>query len=135
VRGTVRSLAGLLALVCLAACGGGASDEEQVRDTLAAFGRATARQDYEALCERILAPRLVRSVRQAGIPCERALRAGFAGVRDPRITIGAVRIDGDRATADVRTSAAGQEPSRDTVALEKLDGTWRIASLDASPQS
>jgi hypothetical protein len=135
VRGTLRSLAGLLAVAWLAGCGGGASDEEQVRETLAAFGRATARHDYGMLCKRVLAPRVVRSVQEAGIPCERALRAGFAGVRDPRITIGAVRIDGDRATADVRTSAAGQEPSRDTVALEKLDGTWRIASLDASPQS
>ncbi|HWT24070.1 MAG TPA: hypothetical protein VN213_11240 [Solirubrobacteraceae bacterium] len=134
MRGTLRSLAGLLAVAWLAACGGGASDEDRVRETLAAFGRATARQDYGMLCRRILAPRLVRSVRQAGIPCERALRAGFAGVRDPRISVGAVRVDGDRATAEVRTSAAGQEPSRDTVALEKLDGTWRIASLDASAQ-
>jgi len=47
---------------------------------------------------------------------------------------GCLRLDGDRATAEVRTSAAGQEPSRDTVALEKLEGTWRIASLAASAQ-
>ena len=51
-------------------------------------------------------------------------------MRDPQITVGAVRINGDRATAEVRTSAAGQEPSRDTVALEKLADGWRIAALD-----
>jgi hypothetical protein len=39
-------------------------------------------------------------------------------------------VRGERATAQVRTSAAGQQPSRDTVALEKVDGVWRIASLD-----
>ena len=129
MRGTVRSLAALLSVTLLAACGGGPSDEQQVRDTLAGFARATARQDYQALCERILAPRLVRSVTQAGVPCVQAMRRGFAGVRDPRINVGSVRVIGDRATAEVRTSAAGQAPSRDTVALEKTGAGWRIASL------
>jgi hypothetical protein len=129
VRGTVRFLAALLAVASTAACGAGPSDEEQVRDTLVAFGRATARHDYAALCERILAPRLVRSVREAGLPCEQAMRRGFEGVRDPQISVGAVRVEGDTATAEVRTSAAGQDPSADTVSLVKLDDGWRIASL------
>src|SRR3954463_3173523 len=122
VRGTVRSTAALIAVASVTACGGGRSDEEQVRDTLVAFGRATARQDYKALCERILAPRLVRSVREAGLPCEQAMRRGgqwwrrgLGGVRCPQISVGPVRVDGETAPADVRTSAAGQEPSRDTV--------------------
>jgi hypothetical protein len=129
VAGTVRPLAALLGAACLAGCGGGPSDEQKVRDTLAEFARATARQDYRALCERILAPRLVRIVREAGVPCEEALRRGFEGVRDPRISVGTVRVDGSRASAEVRTSAAGQEPSRDTVALVKVDDGWRIAEL------
>ena len=37
--------------------------------------------------------------------------------------------NGNSATADVRTSAAGQEPSRDTLKLTKVGGRWRIASL------
>jgi ketosteroid isomerase-like protein len=131
VRGTVAPLAALLAAASVAGCGGGLSDEEQVRDTLAAFGAATARQDYQAVCERILAPRLVRSVREAGLPCEEALRRGFEGVREPRISVGAVRVEGDRATAEVSTSAAGQEPSRDTVSLVKTGDGWRIAALQA----
>ena len=119
-----------LAGALLAGCGESEPPaEEQVRTTVTDFGRATQAKDYQALCDRILAPRLVRSVREAGVPCERALRAGFAGVRDPRISVGAVRVEDDRATAEVRTSAAGQDPSRDTVTLEKLDGRWRIASL------
>jgi ketosteroid isomerase-like protein len=131
VRGTVGPLAALLAAASLAGCGGGLSDEEQVRDTLAAFGAATARQDYEAVCDRILAPRLVRSVQDAGVPCEQALRRGFEGVREPRISVGAVRVEGERATAEVSTSAAGQEPSRDTVSLVKTGDGWRIAALQA----
>ena len=124
-----RLAAALLGAAWLTGCGGGRSDEQQGRDTLAAFGAATARHDYRALCQRILAPRLVASVKAAGLPCEVALKEGFEDVRDPRITVGAVRVDGARASAEVRTSAAGQEPSRDTVQLEKVGDAWRIASL------
>ena len=38
-------------------------------------------------------------------------------------------VDGDAATAQVRSSAEGQEPSEDTVALVRVDDGWRIASL------
>jgi hypothetical protein len=33
------------------------------------------------------------------------------------------------ATAEVRTSAAGEEPSKDTLKLVNVNGTWKIASL------
>jgi hypothetical protein len=38
-------------------------------------------------------------------------------------------VSGDSATADVQTSAAGEEPSRDTLELSRVGGRWRIASL------
>jgi hypothetical protein len=40
-----------------------------------------------------------------------------------------VTVDGTTATAQVRSSAAGQEPSEDTVDLIKVGDAWRIASL------
>jgi hypothetical protein len=52
-------------------------------------------------------------------------------VRDPRLSIGQVTVHGDTATAEVRTSAAGQQPSRDTLQLQRVRGSWRIASLGA----
>ena len=58
-----------------------------------------------------------------------ALQKGFEGVRDPRLSVGAITIKGDRATAEVRTSAAGQAPSQDTVDLVRVGDHWRIASL------
>ena len=120
----------LLALCVLVGCGdSGPSDEEQIRSTLSAFGRATGERDYAALCERILAPKLVETVEQIGLPCETALEKGFEDVRGPRISVGAVTVDGDAATAQVRSSAEGQEPSEDTVRLVRVDDAWRIASL------
>jgi hypothetical protein len=125
----VRILAAL-ALAVLVGCGDqGPTPEEQVRATVTEFGRATAAKDYDALCDRILAPDLVREAESIGLPCEVALRQGLGDVDDPRITIGAVNVDGERASAEIRTAAAGQEPSEDTLELMNVDGDWKIASL------
>ena len=126
----VRYLAPALALLILAGCGeSGPTPEEQVRSTVAEFGRATAAKDYTALCDHILAPELIEEVESIGLPCERALRQGLGEVEDPRLTIGTIKIDDDKATAEVRTSAAGEEPSQDTLELVNLDGVWKISSL------
>ena len=126
----VRYLAPALALLILAGCGeSGPTPEEQVRSTVAEFGRATAAKDYTALCDRILAPELIEEVESIGLPCERALRQGLGDVEDPRLTIGRIEIREDEASAEVRTSAAGEEPSQDTLELVNLDGAWKISSL------
>lgn len=120
----------VLALCVLVGCGdSGPSDEEQIRSTLTEFGRATGAGDYRALCDRILAPKLVESLEQIGLPCEQALAKGFEDVKEPKLSVGAVTVKDDAATAQVRSSAAGQAPSEDTVTLVKLGDGWRIASL------
>ena len=117
----------------LAGCGdSGPSDEQQIRATLAEFQRATAARDYQALCEQVFAPKLVQTVEQIGLPCEAALQKGFAEVRDPRLTVGTIAVKADSASAQVRSSAAGEEPSEDTVELVFVNGSWRIASLGGS---
>ena len=126
----VRYLAPALALLILAGCGeSGPTPDEQVRSTVAEFGRATAAKDYTALCDQILAPELIEEVESIGLPCERALRRGLGDVEDPRLTIGTITIRDDKATAEVRSSAAGEEPSQDTLELVNLDGSWKISSL------
>jgi hypothetical protein len=122
------------ALAALAAVIAGCGDseptaEEQVRTTLTAFTRATAAKDYQALCDRLLAPSLIAEVKKIGLPCEIALQQGLGEVRQPRLIVGAVTVNGKTATAQIRTSAEGQTPSQDTVKLERTDAGWRIASL------
>ena len=125
-----RPLVLVLAVCALAGCGdSGPTDEQQIRAALAEFERATAERDYQALCDRVLAPKLIETVRQIGLPCELALQKGFEDVEDPRLTVGTVKVDEDEATAEVRSSAAGQPPSQDTVELVRVDGKWRVASL------
>jgi hypothetical protein len=126
----VRFLAPALVLLVVAGCGEqGPTPEEQVRSTVTEFGRATAAKDYQTLCDRLLAPSLVEEVESIGLPCEVALRQGLGAVKEPRLTIGRVQVQEDKASAEIRTSAAGEEPSRDTLELVNLDGTWKISSL------
>ena len=116
--------------VVIAGCGDSdPTDEEQVRTTLTAFIRATAAKDYQALCDRLLAPSLIDELKKIGLPCEIALQQGLGEVRQPRLIVGAVTVNGKTATAQIRTSAEGQAPSKDTVELERTDAGWRIASL------
>ena len=126
----VRYLATAVALLVLAGCGDdGPSPEQQVRDAVVEFGRATAAKDYRTLCDRLLAPSLIEEVESIGLPCEVALRRGLGQVRDPRLTIGRIEVRDDRASAQVRTTAAGEQPSEDTLELVDVDGSWKISSL------
>jgi putative lumazine-binding protein len=130
LRPVRRPLAAVLA-VCGAFCGCGAgpSDAEQVHDVVAAFGQASAAKDYQRLCDDLLAPKLVSEVESAGLPCEVALKQGLGEVSSPKLTIGTIAVKGDSATADVQSSAKGEQPSRDTLQLVRVDQSWRIASL------
>jgi hypothetical protein len=126
----VRYLAPALVLLAVAGCGeSGPTPEEQVRSAVTEFGRATAAKDYQVLCDRLLASSLVDEVESIGLPCEVALRQGLGDVREPRLTIGRVEVGDREATVEVRTSAGGEEPSRDTLRLVNEDGTWKISSL------
>jgi predicted small lipoprotein YifL len=119
-----------IALLLVAGCGEqGPTPEEEVRAKVAEFSRATADKDYQALCDRILAPALIEELKSIGLPCEVALRQGLGDVREPRLTIGRVEVQGESASAQVRTSATGQEPSEDTLRLVNENGTWKISSL------
>ncbi len=129
-----RALAAVaLAAATLAAgCGdSGPTTREQVRQTLDEFGRATAAKDYQALCDRVFAPQLVTKLTQVGLPCEVAMQRSFEEVENPRLTIGKITVAEDEksANAEIRSSATGQAPSRDTVTLVPVDDGWRVSSL------
>ena len=128
----MRRLLVLLALLTFAlpGCGGRTpSDEEQVRDVLATFARSVERRDYQRLCDDVFAPKLLDGLAGIGLPCEVALRNSLGEVKDPRLTVGGVRVRGDKATADIRTSAEGQPPSSDTLELQRIEDKWKVSAL------
>ena len=119
----------IVLVIGLAGCGKSATEESRVRDTLDRLAKATEQRDYQTLCDDILSAALVKQIDAAGVPCRDALRAGLGSVRRPRLKVVRVRVKGKRATATVHTSATGQKPSDDTVALAKEGSGWRVVSL------
>jgi hypothetical protein len=123
----------------LAACGAGeqrpspTAERAAVRGALVRLEQATATHDYGVLCSRVLARELVRKVASAGLPCEVALRVGLRGVRSPHLQVSTIKVNGNRALAEVYSGAAGQRPSTDIVQLVREGGTWRVTSL-AGPE-
>jgi hypothetical protein len=122
----------LCGALTLAACGGASpkrSDADRVRDTLAAFGQASAKHDYRRVCGELLAKPVIDSVRRAGLSCESAMKSALQGVQSPQLEVGEVTIKGNRASAKVHTTAANQPASDDTVALVREGGDWKIGAL------
>ena len=74
---------------------------------MAEFAEASAKKDYQTLCDELLAPRSCSNVEQYGLPCELAIKQGLGDVRDPKLTLGAITVTGDRATARVTTRPRG----------------------------
>jgi len=124
-----RSLVAAALVLVLGGCGSGPTDAEQVRSAVLDFGRATAAKDYQRLCDDLLAPKLVEKIKAVGLPCEVALQKGLGDVKDPKLTLGRIAVHDDSATADIRTSARGQQPARVTLKLTKVGDRWKIASL------
>lgn len=113
-----------------AACGDDGEDSEaQVRETLVVYTQAIAAKDYQRLCDDLFASALIEQV-QSQLPCEVALqRSDLDQARAPKIEVQSVTVQGESATAKVRSSAANQPPSQDTVRLVREQGRWKIVAL------
>jgi hypothetical protein len=119
--------------VAAAGCGadenGSQTDVNEARSVVERFGAATARHDYQMICDELLADTLVKKVEDVGLPCEVAFEKGVGGVRNPKLEVRQVKVQGARALVSVRSTATGETPSDDAVQLVRQDGEWRIASL------
>jgi hypothetical protein len=107
----------------------GSDDEQEVRQTVERFGKASRDKDYQTLCDDLFSTAIVENLRSSGQPCEVALRTALEDVQNPTVEVRSVKVDGKKATAEVDSKAAGQRPSQDKVQLLKEDDGWRIASL------
>ena len=114
----------------LSGCGGGPSDTEQVHADRRGLRAGDRGQGLPAALRRLLAPKLVQEVEQAGLPCEVALKQGLGDVQAPTLTIGAIKVDGDTATAEVQHAPRRASRPRGTrCSWQRVGDSWRIASL------
>jgi hypothetical protein len=101
-------------------------DDALVRTSLERYEKASAEKDYQTLCDELLASSYVKRAASTGLPCEVALRTALEDVRNPTLEVLSVEVNGDRAAARVRGSAAGQVPGEDVYTLVREDDSWRI---------
>ena len=123
----------LVVVLLIGTCG--TDEDKRVRDTLSSFAEASREKDYQALCDDLLSSRLVDQLRTADQPCEVVLRIGLSEVQNPTLEVLSVTVDGDEATAQVDTAAAGQPPLKTSILLVREDGDWRISSLPDEQRS
>jgi hypothetical protein len=131
------SIALLVAATVAAGCGADregpapSTADQQVRAVVARFGVASRAKDYQTICDQLLSRALVQTIEDVGLPCESALQRGLGDVRDPRLEIRDVSVQGDRALVSIHSTAVGQAASDDAVQLVREHGLWHIAALAA----
>jgi hypothetical protein len=118
-----------------AGCSLGADEEPQpatgapreIGDVVHRLERATARRDFDSICEDLLTAGARR--RAGGPDCAGRLRSAARAVRDPRIEVRAIDLEGDAATVRVRTQARGEATVGAALRLRRERGAWRIDGL------
>lgn len=122
------AILGVAAVVVVLALRPGPDAEKEVRAALDRYAAATRTKDYQTLCDDLLSSELVGRIRNAGLPCEVALKTGLDERRNPQLTVLGVEVSGDQALASVRGTAVGEPAATTTYRLVREDGTWKIAT-------
>ncbi len=90
------------------------------------------RKDYQALCDRVFAPQLVRKLTQIGLPCEIAMQQSFENVAEPAADDR--QGHGRRPTRRAPRPRSGpprraRRPRRTPSSSCPVEDGWRISSL------
>jgi hypothetical protein len=130
VRATALFLS-LLLLPALAGCGGGGGDDtQQVTDAVTAFVAAGDHHDAAAACA-LLAKQELQAVHKLGGGGSCASVVGKLLTHasgDIKVKVDQVRVQGDRATADVTIRQGTGPPHSQSLLLLREDGEWKLAS-------
>lgn len=107
----------------LAACGGGSSPEDTVKE----FAQAGADKDWTKVCA-MLDPEFVKTAEASGESCEDSMKqtesSSSGGLTDPdKLEVGDAKVSDDGNTATVPTTYEGNKTD---LKLVKVDGEWKI---------
>jgi ketosteroid isomerase-like protein len=127
------ALAPAVCAALLAGCGDDDGGRDQTaQDAAEAYVKARNQGDAGKVCE-LYSEELIQSLGASN--CEAFVREQTAGVPTSFTLVG-VDESGDRATATLRATAAGEVgggAGRVRITLERQDGDWRITRLGGGP--
>lgn len=101
--------------------------QRAVAETIERFQQAGRQGDIETICANLLAQRVLREFKQAGLSCHVQLGAAIKQTDNWDLTVEKVNINGVRATATVISKHDGKK-RWEQVPLVKEDGRWKVAS-------
>jgi hypothetical protein len=114
--------------VALGACGGG-DDSKDAPQAVRDFVQATNARDGDKLCGHLLSQAYMEKATGAtGAKAERACKQQLdliKGLKLRLVSIGAVKLDGDKATVRATIVLGGQRMNR-RFQLAKEDGSWKL---------
>ena len=105
---------------------GQAQQVAQVVSDLSAAGRAG---NSAKICNDILAKELVQQLRAAGGDCQSEMKSAIQDATDYDLQVANVKVNGNRATAQVRQ---GKDGKVSTFTFVKEGGDWRATALGGS---
>lgn len=130
VRATAVAAVLMLCLAPAGCGGGGGDDTQQVSDVVTSFVDAGNHRDAAGACE-LLAKQQLQAVRKlgGGGSCASVVGGLLTGATgNTSVEVDEVRVEGDRATADVTVRQGGRPPRSLSLLLVREDGEWRLAS-------
>jgi hypothetical protein len=136
-----RSAALLVAsALALGACGQASKDsakdfkgdQKAVAQAVEDLQSAGAKHDGAKICNDLLAPALVTRIKQASSKqCDAVVKDALGDADAFELQVQKVTITGTTAKAVVQSQASGAKDRLDTLDLQKVGRSWRIASLGA----
>jgi len=103
-------------------------EQQAVAQAVEDLQSAGRKGDQDKICEQLLAPALVQQITKANGPCPAALKDRIADADIFELQVQKVTVDGDRATAVVKTDG-GKPDQTYNLGLQKVGGSWKLSSL------
>jgi hypothetical protein len=134
-----RLVALLVALpFALGACGQAAKDsagsfqgdQKDVAQTVEDLQSFARKGDAAKICSEVLAKDLVVKIQSSSKkPCDKALKDTIADADAFELTVKKVAVNGDRATAVVKSVGGSNQDRTQTLTLVRDQSAWKIATL------
>lgn len=128
-----------LLTIAITGCGAAATDsakefkgeQQKVAATVEGLEAAARADEAGKVCETLLSGALLATLKKQGTNCATAVGDAFDDADTFDLSVDAVNISGEKATAKV-TSGSGSSKKTDTLDLVRDGQTWKIASLRAA---
>ena len=125
----------MAAMLAPVGCSLGGEDEperaagpaREIAATVDRLERAVAGEDFATVCDDLFTARARE--RAGGKECAAQVGSAAEGLRRPAIEPAEIRVEGERATVAVFTTAAGQARVRDELQLRREGGRWLVEAL------